>query len=778
MKILSWFSVMMLAMNFATQAQAQGRDVAAGSVPVNNIQQPLTPTPILPSGATASVVTSVNSNWRDVNLPFTTIAPAPGSMSLNGVRSFGQVEFGVRSDQLVTQATLNLEFTPSPSLIPVQSQIQVYLNDQLMAVTSIEKEQLGKVNTLHFALDPHYVTDFNRLRIQFIGHYQLICENPTNNTIWLNIGKGSSLSLRYQQLPVENELSHFPEPFFDARDSNSLVLPMVFADVPDSGQQQAAAILASWFGAKAQWRGQSFPTLYNQLPDRHGIVFATNTKRPDFLNSLPAFTGPQIEIISHPQNPYIKLLVIEGRDDADLLTAVKGIAQGDVLFRGQTVAINQIQQLKPRQPYDAPNWVRTDRPMTFGELKQYPGQLQTEGLQPEPVWLTVNVPPDLFLVNSNNNGIGMKLKYRYTSPSLPNSSRLRVSLNNLFVQDFVLMPGKDENSQMMHFPILQGLLDDHRDMVIPALHLGAVNRISFNFDYTTLLETGMENRCENYSIVNNHAIVDDDSTIDFTGYRHFLAMPDLRAYIHAGFPFSRMADLSQTLVLMPKQPQAEQVTTLLDAVGNLGSITGYPALAVKVTDDESDIAKRDTDVLIIGNVPVSLNGQIVATGKQANLLLDSTRDWVKKPQQQSQLPVAGLVTNDQQAESQADISAHGAIAAVIGLQSPYFEQRSIVALLAQNTKSAGLLNEVLQSPAQHDGVFGSVAVIRNSGVTSLQVGDSYYVGHLPWWERVWNLFAPHPILLAAIALISVLFATLVIWNGLRMLARRRLNDQD
>ncbi len=40
----------------------------------------------------------------------------------------------------------------------------------------------------------------------------------------------------------------------------------------------------------------------------------------------------------------------------------------------------------------------------------------------------------------------------------------------------------------------------------------------------------------------------------------------------------------------------------------------------------------------------------------------------------------------------------------------------------------------------------SVAVIRESGVHSLRVGDIYYVGHLPWFERPWYALANHPVL--------------------------------
>ncbi|MFU2221159.1 cellulose biosynthesis cyclic di-GMP-binding regulatory protein BcsB, partial [Proteus mirabilis] len=81
---------------------------------------------------------------------------------------------------------------------------------------------------------------------------------------------------------------------------------------------------------------------------------------PDFLRDHPAVKAPVIEMINHPQNPYVKLLVVFGRDDKDLLQAAKGIAQGNILFRGESVVVNEVKPLLPRKPYDAPNWVRTD----------------------------------------------------------------------------------------------------------------------------------------------------------------------------------------------------------------------------------------------------------------------------------------------------------------------------------------------------------------------------------------------------------------------------------
>jgi hypothetical protein len=702
---------------------------------------------------------------------FAKIAPPPGTFSLRGTNPQGLLEFGVRSDEMITHAILNLEFTPSPSLVPIASQIKVFLNDELMGVTAITKDQLGKPTRIQLPIDSRYIIDFNRLRLVFVGKNQDACDNPGSNTLWLDISKSSTLNLRYQSLPVKNDLSHFPEPFFDARDNRSLTLPVVFAAVPDIAQQRAASILASWFGNKVQWRGQNFPALYNQLPSQHAVVFATNAQRPDFLKDYPAVKAPTVEIISHPDNPYVKLLLILGRDGNDLITAAQGIAQGNILFRGQNVVVDKVEKLAPRLPYDAPNWVRTDRPMTFAELQQYPDQLQASGLLPPPISLSMNLPPDLFLIRSA--GIDMRLKYRYTSTRLMDGSRLSISLNNQFVQDYPLSPNMPEDSKLLRMPLLQGLQDATKTLTIPALKLGATNQLRFDFDYSILLASGAKDLCEVYSTAPNHVVLDGNSTINFSGYRHFMEMPDLRAFANAGFPFSRMADLSETLVLVPPKPTSSQVTTLLNAVGNIGAQVGYPAVGVNITDDWSQAKNNDADVLIIGTIPPELRDD-----RKINLLVDKTLSWVKMPNRQNDLPNMIAPQSDWVADSKTTVSSEEVMSAIIGVQSPNFAQRSIVALLADSPRGYDLLNNALLDTGKREAIFGSVTVIRESGVNSLRVGDTYEVGHLPWWERIWHTLSTHPVLLAGIAVLVVVLAAMMAWRLLRLISHRRLSPDE
>lgn len=754
-KKITWFTAFALGVSSLSQA--------AVTPPAETVSQPAAAVAPTPQGKSAPV--------RDVKLPFAQIAPAPGTFSLRGTSPNGQIEFGVRGDEVVTQAALDLEFTPSPSLTPIESHLKVYLNDELMGVTSITRDQLGKPSRVRLPIDPRYISDFNRVRLEFIGHYPNVCESPSSSSLWLDVSKSSSLDLQFQTLPLKNELSPFPVPFFDIRDNRPLTLPMVFSQRPDLTQQRAAAILASWFGSKAQWRGQSFPAMFNQLPDRHAVVFATNAQRPDFLRDAPPVAGPTVSITDHPDDPYVKLLLVQGRDDDDLVTAVKGLVQGNILFRGQSVTVDKVEQLMPRQPYDAPNWVQTNRPMTFAELQQHEGQFQTSGTVPYPISLNLNLPPDLFMIRSQ--GIDMKLKYRYTAPQLKDGSRLSVRLNNQFVQAFSLVPEHDQDSLLLRLPLTQGLWDSDKNLTIPALTLGTTNQLRFDFSYTTLLASGAEGRCETYTPVVNHAVIDGGSTINFSGYRHFISMPDLRAFTNAGYPFSRLADLSQTVVLIDKLPTPAQVGTLLNALGSIGAHTGYPALAMQLSDDWAQAGKQDRDILLIGAIPPELRDN-----EKINLLADATLSWIKQPTRQSTLPDIDALDDDAKADTKTTISAEAPMSAIIGMQSPYHDQRSIVALLADSPQGYALLNNALIDDGKRAAVFGSVAVIRDSGVNSLRVGDVYYVGHLPWWERIWHALATHPVLLAVIATLTVIIIAWLLWRTLKSISRRRLSPDE
>ncbi|MDW5377128.1 cellulose biosynthesis cyclic di-GMP-binding regulatory protein BcsB [Halomonas sp. HP20-15] len=703
-------------------------------------------------------------------LPLTRLAQAP--IELTGLVPSQRIDFGVRDDRLVTRALLDLHYTPSPALLDDVSQLKVYLNDEVVGVVSLEPDR-GKPQHAEVSLDPRLIRDYNRLELSLIGHYKDICENPVHTSIWLDIGNDSHLELTEQALPLANSLARLPGPFFDSRDDDVLDLPIVLPESPDLAMQRAGGIVASWFGSLADWRGQHFPVTFDQPPRQHAVVLATNEARPAFLANYPPVDGPTVEIISHPDTPYVKLLLVLGRDNEDLLEAARALALGDVLLHGQSARIEAIDTLEPRRPYDAPKWVPTDRPVSFDELVEYPDQLQIEGGKLDTIDVNLRVPPDLFVWE--NDLIDLDLGYRYTPPATEKGSRLDIAINGEFLRSFPLSQEGSGDPSGLEVPVLQDWLGAGGKIAIPALRLGAANRLSFDFNYANRVGGAEPDKCITVTQVPNRAAIDEASTLDFSGYPHYLAMPALRTFATAGFPFSRLADLSQTLVVMPSSPSAEQLSSLFDTLGRIGAQTGYPGVAVSLTDDWQQVREVDADILAFGSLPESLSERppVMALGPDARSRLRlASRDAEVAARHD---PLDGAPVP---ADRSVTISAHGPLAAVLEMQSPFFDQRSVVALLTAGPADQRLLNRTLAKPSALDQISGSVAVIRDSGITSNTVGERYYVGHLPWMTWLWYHLSRHPWLIAAMAGFAVLVVAFLLWRILRRLGAKRLSDDE
>lgn len=88
-----------------------------------------------------------------------------------------------------------------------------------------------------------------------------------------------------------------------------------------------------------------------------------------------------------------------------------------------------------------------------------------------------------------------------------------------------------------------------------------------------------------------------------------------------------------------------------------------------------------------------------------------------------------------------------------------------------------MLNDAVNDSGKRATMFSSVAVIRQEVRYQQPVLAMAYVGHLPWFERLWYALANHPILLAVLAAISVILLAWVLWRLLRI-SRRRLNPDN
>ncbi|WP_053006760.1 cellulose biosynthesis cyclic di-GMP-binding regulatory protein BcsB [Chromobacterium subtsugae] len=695
-------------------------------------------------------------------------------LKMRGDNSLVGVGFGSRGDEVITGLTLHLRYTFSPAMLADLSHVQVLLNDEVVTVLALPKEQGGKPQQLTLPLDPRLLANFNQLKFRLIGHYTNRCEDETHSSLWAEISNASELQMTVQALPFVNDLSYFPEPFFDRRDFSPLKLPFIFAARPSQTSLQAAGELASWFGAQAGWRGVRYSAALNSLPAaQHAIVYAVNGQRPDFLAKLPPVNAPTIAIVPHPERPERKLLLILGRDDKDLKLATDALVLGQAGMSGSQVAVRGIKLEAPRKPYDAPNWVRPDRPTRLGELVDNPRDLQVTGQQPAPVRVSFRVPGDLFTWGSR--GIPLDLKFRYTGQQQATGSRLNIGINELFVQSLNLnASGVGSTQTSLRLPVLEnGLLSNIDRILLPPFRVGSRNEMQFQYVFAA----EKQGECANNLADGNRAAIDPDSTIDFSGYPHYAALPNLGLFATSGFPFTRMADLSDTAVVLPRQPAQQDIGAFLNVMGQMGQSTGYPALRYRLVDEGALDSVKKMDLLIVGNARNL--GLLKAWRDKLPTTLDSAGRKVAEGET-TDLP-AGMGQAPGQAaggriNGQVDFAAQGKLGAILALESPLASGRSAVIVTGSEPDALALATGALADDGKVAQMSGSAVLVRGDTIDSQQLGPVYYVGNLPLWTWVWLFLSAHPLLLAGLSALAVLIFAFAILRLFKALAARRIRE--
>jgi Bacterial cellulose synthase subunit. len=736
------------------------------SAPVSSAASPDTVTPAAISVAPQVSVARYSFTLEELGAryPFT----------LRGVDGSDSVPFNLRANELVVGAKLDLYYSYSPALLSDLSHINVLVNDEVVAALPVPREDAGRTLRRRIDLPPHIITEFNRLRVQLLGHYALECEDPLHSSLWASISNQSRLELDVRQLPLPDDLSILPLPFYDFRDAHRLELTFVLPSMRDAGVLESAGMVASWFGALAGQRGAQFHASSDgNYPSKgNAVVF---TKSPGDLAQGP-LVGPTLAIFPNPNDPQSKVLVVAGRTDDEIRLAARALVAGGNTFSGQRAIISQVDELAPRKPYDAPRWVRTDRPVTFGELTQ-PGELESTGYTAGPIRLPLRIPPDLF--GWRERPVPIDLSYRYTvQPGQANSS-LIISTRDQFLKSFAL-PSADQvaDKSWLQKQLSNGdMLPVRATFDVPLTRLTRSPELEFKF----MFENVKEGECRDTVMEDVRGGIDPTSTLDLSGYPHFMPMPNLAAFAELGFPYTRMADLSQTTVVFSNKPAPEDLSTFLTLMGRFGESTGYPGTHVSVGFGESGLNQPDKDLVVIASgdqswltrwkddLPALLAGERKRI--ETSDLSYEGHFWPTPDPRQSEKPAKSLMTFSSAADS----------AVFVGFESPVTPGRSVVLIASSSASSQAYAADVLLRKQGYEGsLMGSVAIVNSRRVTPLVADYSYTVGQLGPWRRIeWAVARYWPGLPTTNRFMEwggfllSFVGVMIVWKLLRRLRRRR-----
>jgi cellulose synthase (UDP-forming) len=727
----------------------------AASIALGQAPRTTATAPVAAQGNNAPVA---SSQYRDT---FTLGDAGSAQIELHGIDSSHNIYFTLPQTHVARNAKIHLNYAFSPSLLQQLSHLKLLMNGTLFASVQPTSAQLGGAAgqdaEADFTIPSELLVHNNTLTIQFIGHYTMVCEDPANTTLWARVHRNTYLDIQGDLLPLADDLKQLPLPFLDPAVVHPSSIPIVFASEPSFEAIQAAGVIASYFGMVSESRPVRFPVHFGAIPPGNAIVIAENQANvPPGLN-LASVSSPTVAMRTNPTDPYGKVLIVAGAGPEQVLLAAQAVASHTDMLEGAQVSIDNLRLPNRQVPDGAPRWAQIDKKVDLTGFASAE-QLQGDGTAPLNVYF--RIPPDLFY--SERPSALLRLSYRYNSIPIGPLSSVQVRINNAFLGSVPLIPGQEASRKT------------EVDLPIPAVNLRPFsNSLSFDFTFQLLKKAG----CQDTTPINMQGSILRDTYIDLRGYPHYAPLPNLETFANAGFPFTRLADLGDTIVVLPPTPTEQEIEIFVTLMGHFGRQTGFPALRVLVAGPEALHSGAKSDFLIIGtgddqpafeklsaNLPVALrSGQIQVRDTQG-FFAPLHRAWWK-------------LHSEEHSES-GDLTAGGTPDAVIeGIESPYDSgsSRSIVAIHLRDSSNFESFMSSFLAVQQSSAISGSVAVLHGDEFDSFRIGSQvYHVGVLPWWTRLTLWFVEYPWLVAIIVLALVLLLAVWARQWLRRSARARL----
>jgi cellulose synthase (UDP-forming) len=711
------------------------------------------------------------------NAPADTVAPMPAGqyrdlftlkdvgspqIELRGIDGRHDVHFTLPQAHVVRTAKIHVNYAFSPSLLPQLSQLKLIMNGAYFATVQPTPGQFGGSDShdaeADFTIPPELLVHNNTLTIEFIGHYTMVCEDPANTTLWSRVLRSTYLDIEGDMLPLADDLKQLPMPFLESAAIQPLSIPIVFASAPSFKAIQAAGVVSSYFGMISENRPVRFPVHIGQIPAGNAIVIADSSGNlPQGLN-LAGVSAPTVAMRTNPNDPYSKVLVIAGATADQALIAAQAVALHSDLLNGAETAIDNFKLQVHRQPDDAPRWARTDQPIA---LSDYATAEQLQGDGSSPLLVNFRIPPDIFYTQRPNAKLA--LVYRYNSIPIGPISSLQVRLNNAFLGSVPLVPAQQASREMKV------------DMAVPVDDLRPFsNSLTFDFTFQALKKNG----CEDTTPINMQGAILKDTYLDLRGYPHYAPLPNLETFANAGFPFTRLADLAETTVVLPAAPTEQEIETYVTLMGHFSRQTGFPALSVIVAGADALQNGSHTDFLIIGtgdDQPAfdKLNNQLPVALHRGSIQVRDTQGFFEHVLHKAWWNFKSDATSES-----GSLTAGGTPDAIIeGIKSPYDSgnDRSIVAIHLKDAASFEPFIATFLKVQQSSELGQSVSVLHGTHFQSFRIGaEVYHVGVLPWWTKTTMWFSEYPYAVSVAVFILALLLAVWLRSWLRAKARTRL----
>ena len=541
----------------------------------------------------AAPVDDFDDNNFSYNLTIGQMGAKDGILLAAGQTSSG-IDFTLPMDKIITNAKMSVHVSITEAMAMRGAHLEVLLNGQPVGTLPLTES----TGTAKFELYLPYELFASVNNLLFtIDDPELACQIDYSSRYRTVILPDSEFTLEGHELEVDDDLAIFPLPFIDPYDVTKAEINVVYPQVLREDMVSASAILASWMGIKADYRGIKFKTHINSIPKAHAIVFGKPGEEIDGI-TMPDTSG--ISIIRNPIASLYKLILITGENIGELRDDVRILTSLNIPEHTKRVPVEH-QSIPLREAYDANKWIPTNRKVYLSELLRNDQSLVSTGVWHSPIQINFRAAPDLYQLYGLPGYLYLHYNFPLEKSINENQSKLNVTLSGNFIDNLpVNKVGILEN--LWRLSGGDGRLEEKLIPIQPYMIYGD-NSLDLYFD----IKLERSASCSLLHDSNIKSFISDKSYLDLSNTDHYARLPNLSFFIGASFPFTKYADYAETILLLPQQPSPTEIKVLLDMAARAGNATGNAITYNTVIFGLDELKQtpnlfKDKDVMVVSSL--------------------------------------------------------------------------------------------------------------------------------------------------------------------------------
>ncbi|MBQ9274820.1 MAG: cellulose biosynthesis cyclic di-GMP-binding regulatory protein BcsB [Succinivibrio sp.] len=685
--------------------------------------------------------------------------------------------FTMPVDKVVTSARLNLNLDISDEMAERNAHLDIFLNNQ--PVGTLPLTRVSGTASYELDLPFEFITTINDFDFKIADDQGFGCLIDNTRRFTVTILGDSTLNVEGHSISIDEDLSIFPMPFVDPFDVSKNTVQVVLPKSPGAGVLSAAAILASYLGFKADFRGVKFKVSLGALPERANAILIGKPGEDLGDIELPDTEGLYVQ--SHPGDPSYRLILIVAEGKQKLRNAVGTLISGTIPEKTKISPIKS-QLFLPSEPYDAPRWIPTDRKVYLSELIDNRDDMISAGLWHPPINFNFRAAPDLYQFYGEPSDLYIRYSFPLEQWMDEPHSWLNVTLSGNYIRNLpVNKAGVLEN--LWRLAGGDGRKEDHHVQLQPYLIYGD-NTLSLYFDIK--LKQGAP--CSLLHDRNIKSSIHEASYLDLSSTKHYAELPNLSFYVGASFPFTKYADFSDTIILLPDHPSATELQVMLDMAARAGTATGTP-----ITNNRVALGLEGKDITHteFANSNILAVSTLKHTDFYAKLLAGSAFRLTGEELEVKDLgplsmedgffgALSRLMSGDFRPENldagryiRSNVSWRGFVSFI----SPFRGDRIVVAVTANEDEQLDRLSDDLDNDEVNRSVGGDLTVISgDDSVRAFKVGNSIYSGDVSRMYSMLHFLGRHVFWMAMFSFVMLFAAGIFISRALKERSRRRLES--